>query len=113
MVAIKKHSADTKDESGDHFASRLEALKSSFAQLREDVTKLLANALDTGKDGAGTLKDHASTAVGDVKDRLTEIKDRGVESVERVGHKIGEHSLMSAAIAFAVGFVLAKLLTKR
>ena len=113
MVAIKKHGTDAKDEPGDHFGARFEALKSDFTQLREDITKLLANALGAGKDGAGMLKDQASTAVSDIKDRLTGIKDRGVESVERVGHKISEHSLMSAAIAFAVGFVLAKLLTKR
>ena len=37
----------------------------------------------------------------------------GVESFEKIGQKIGERPLLSAAIALGIGFVLAKLLTTR
>jgi ElaB/YqjD/DUF883 family membrane-anchored ribosome-binding protein len=113
MIAIKKHNAEAKDVSGDDFAARFGALKSSFTQLHEDMTQLLGNVVSAGKSGAGMVKDHASTAVGDIKDRLTEIKDRGVESVERVEQKIGRNPLVSAAIAVGVGFLLARLLIRR
>jgi hypothetical protein len=42
-----------------------------------------------------------------------EIKDCGVESVEKLGQKIGERPLLSAAIALGIGFILAKLLTTK
>jgi ElaB/YqjD/DUF883 family membrane-anchored ribosome-binding protein len=113
MAVMSKHRMDAKHSSEDGVSSGLEDLRSDFAQLREDVSKLLANALGAGRNGAAVLKDDASTAAGDIKECLNDIKQRGVESVERIGDKIGEHSLMSAAIAFGVGFVLAKLLARR
>ncbi|MGD1276400.1 MAG: hypothetical protein ABR964_04155 [Tepidisphaeraceae bacterium] len=113
MTKTNEHHAEVKDEPKDRFSSDLETLKSSFAQLRDDVTKLLHNTFGTGKSGAEMLKDRASTAVVDLKDRVGEIKDCGVESVEKLGQKIGERPLLSAAIALGIGFILAKLLTTK
>lgn len=113
MAEMSKPRVDVKSKPEDGVSSDLADLKNDFAQFREDVSKLLANALGAGKNGAAVLKDDAATAVGDIKECLNDIKQRGVESVERIGDKIGEHSLMSAAIAFAVGFVVAKLLARR
>jgi ElaB/YqjD/DUF883 family membrane-anchored ribosome-binding protein len=113
MAIMSKRHVDAKNKSEVRFNSDLEDLKSEFTQLREDVTKLLASALGAGRNGAGALKAHASTAVVDLKDRAGEIKECGVESVEKIGQKIGERPLLSAAIALAIGYVLAKLLTRR
>lgn len=113
MSKTNEQHADTTDEPKDRFASDLETLKESFTQLRGDVTKLLDNTLGTGKSGAGMLKDRASAAAVDLKDRMGDLKDYGVDSVERIGQKIGERPLLSAAIALGIGFVLAKLLTTR
>jgi ElaB/YqjD/DUF883 family membrane-anchored ribosome-binding protein len=113
MSKISDDSGDLKDEAGDRLSRDLDGLKNSFAQMREDVTKLLEHALDTGKHGAGVVKDRASSAVSDVKDCLGEFKDRGVDSIEQIGQKIGENPLASTAIAFGIGFILAKLLSKR
>jgi ElaB/YqjD/DUF883 family membrane-anchored ribosome-binding protein len=113
MAVMSRHKVDAKDQSRNRFSTDFEDLKGDFAQLREDVTKLLSSVLGSGKNGAGVLKDDALAAVGDVEECLTDIKDRGVDSVERIGNKIGEHSLLSVAIAFSVGFVMAKLLARR
>lgn len=106
------HAAVT-DESKDRFSSDIEALKSSLAQLREDMTKLLGNTLGAGKSGAGMIRNRASTAVGDLKDRAGNLKDSGIETVEEFGQKIGQRPFMSAAIAMGIGFVLAALLAKQ
>ena len=113
MTETNKHHAEAKDEPKDRFSSDFKDLKSDFTQFREDITKLLADALGAGKNGAGMLKDRASTAVVDLKDRVGDLKDYGVESVEKIGQKIGERPLLSAAIALGIGFVLAKLLTTK
>ena len=101
------------DEAKDRFSSDFETLKSSFAQLRDDVTQLLGNTLGTGKSGAGMIKDRAATAAVDLKDRLGDLKDYGVDSVEKYGQEIGKRPLLSVAIALGIGFVLAKLLTEK
>jgi hypothetical protein len=84
-----------KDKSAEHFTSDLNELKQSFAKLRDDVTKVLGNALGTGKSGAANMK------------------HRGAGSIERVEHKIGSKPLLSLVMAFVVGFILANLFTKR
>jgi ElaB/YqjD/DUF883 family membrane-anchored ribosome-binding protein len=106
MTETNEYHAEVKDEPRDRSPSDLDTLKSSFAQLRDDVIKLLHDTLGTGKSGALILKDRASSAVADVK-------DRGVESVEHFGRMIGERPLLSAAISLGIGFVLADLLTTK
>jgi len=113
MTKTNEHPVDVTDEVKDRFAVDIETLKSSFAQLRDDLTKLIDNTLGTGKDGAGMLKDRASTAVVDFEDRMCDLKDCGVDSIEKIGEKIGERPLLSAAIALGIGFVLAKLFATR
>ena len=113
MIKSNEQLTDVTAEPQGRLPSDLDTLKSSFAQLRDDVTKLLHDALGTGKSGAGMLKDRASSALVDAKNRVGDLKDYGVESVEEFGQKIGERPLLSAAIALGIGFVLAKLLTTR
>jgi ElaB/YqjD/DUF883 family membrane-anchored ribosome-binding protein len=113
MTKTNVENAAEKNGYGDRFSSDLDTLKGCFAQLRDDVSKLLDNTLHTGKNGAAMLKDRASSAVGDLKHRMEDMKDDGIDSVEKFGQKIGERPLLSAAIALGIGFVLAKLLTTK
>lgn len=113
MAKISEDIGEEKDQASDRLHHDLESLKKSFGQMREDVTKLLGYVLETGKDGAGVVKARASSALDDVKDCVGEFKDRGAESVEQLGKKIEENPLASTAIAFGIGFVLARLLSKR
>jgi len=95
MPQTNGHHAEVKDAGEGRFSSDLETLKDSFTQLRSDVARLVENTSATGRSGAGMLK------------------NRGVESIEKIGQKIGERPLLSTAIAVAVGFILAKLLTMK
>jgi ElaB/YqjD/DUF883 family membrane-anchored ribosome-binding protein len=113
MTKTKAHHAKPKDDPRDRFSSDLETLKSSFTQLREDVTQLIGNTVGTGKSGAGLVKQRASTAVTDFKDRMGDLKDCGVESVEKFGQTIGKRPFLSTAIAVAIGFVLARLIRSK
>ena len=67
-----------KEEIKDQTSSGVDSLKGNFAQLRDEVAKLIGNALDAGKEGAGKFKDSSS------------------ESMDQLGQKIGERPLMSA-----------------
>jgi hypothetical protein len=102
MTTANEQHLELQDEFKDRFSSDLQTLKASFGKLREDVSKILDNTLGTGKSGAGLLKD-----------RVEHLRHGGVESVEKIGHKIGERPLLSAAIALGIGFVLAKLITTK
>jgi ElaB/YqjD/DUF883 family membrane-anchored ribosome-binding protein len=106
MSKTNEHHTEGKDHKTDHFSSDLETLQSNFTQLREDVTELLNNAVGTARSGAGAIKHRASGVVDD-------LKDRGSDSLEQIGERIAERPFASAAIAFGVGFIAAKLLSKR
>ncbi len=94
MATTNENDTAVKDPTSGHF-SDFENLQLSFMQLREDVTKLLSDAVGTAKSGASAMK------------------NRGSESVEQVGEKISEQPLLSAAIVFGIGFIAAKLLSRR
>jgi ElaB/YqjD/DUF883 family membrane-anchored ribosome-binding protein len=94
MATTNENGTAVKDPASGHF-SDFENLQLSFMQLREDVTKLLNDAVGTAKSGASAMK------------------NRGSESVEQVGEKISEQPLLSAAIVFGIGFIAAKLLSRR
>ncbi len=113
MTRTNEHHSLETDQAKDRFASDIETLKDSFTELRSDVTRILENTLGTGRSGAGLLRDRASSAVGDIKDRVTDLRHRGVESVEQFEQQLGARPLLSAAIAVGVGFVLATLITTR
>jgi ElaB/YqjD/DUF883 family membrane-anchored ribosome-binding protein len=94
-------------------AAEVESLKHGFTQLRADVVDLFGHAFGAGKSGAAAIGDSATDAMEGLKDKVADLKKRGVNSVESIGDKIGEHPISSALIAFGVGFVLAKLLHRR
>jgi ElaB/YqjD/DUF883 family membrane-anchored ribosome-binding protein len=102
MSKANEHGAAVKDQSTDRFSSDLEELKSSFSQLREDVTTLLSNASGTARSGAGMLKEQARN-----------MKLRGVESVDEVEHIIIKRPLRSVAMAAGIGFLFALFMRRR
>lgn len=95
MPETKEQHNDTHAHTHENFSADLESLHNSFSQLRDDVTHLMSNAVGTAKSGADALK------------------DRGAESVEQLGDKIGEQPILSAAIVFGLGFIVAKLLSRK
>jgi ElaB/YqjD/DUF883 family membrane-anchored ribosome-binding protein len=104
---------EVRDQTSRAAASDIENLKSSFSQLRADVTNLLQAALGIGKSTAGAVSGQASHAVDDLKGRLSDLGEKGREGAEVVNEKIRENPMTSALLAMAVGFVLAKLFFTR
>jgi ElaB/YqjD/DUF883 family membrane-anchored ribosome-binding protein len=110
MTKTSERHTDESSDPKEQFSSDFDTLKTSFVQLRDDVHKLLGDALGAGKSGAGAIKDRAADAVGDLKDRIHDGKDHLRDSVDKLGKKIEERPLMSVAIALGIGFLLARLL---
>jgi ElaB/YqjD/DUF883 family membrane-anchored ribosome-binding protein len=108
--------SDVKDEAG-KMSSDFDNLKQSFNQLRTDVMTLMRDALGVGKTGASSLGGSAQAAVGSavsgLKERANRLRDLGADQMHSVEQKIEDNPMTSALIAFGVGFVLAKLLTRR
>jgi ElaB/YqjD/DUF883 family membrane-anchored ribosome-binding protein len=91
----------------------LENIKSSFNQLREDVAGLLGQAFGLGKHGAGAAREAGVDAMEALKDRLGDLKGQGMKRVETFERKIEDNPLPAALIAFGIGFVIAKVLSRR
>lgn len=104
---------DIKEEVSHRTADDMEHLRDSFQQLRSDVMDLLGAAFGAGKHGADAVKDRAAGAVDDLKHRLSDLKGRGADAMGTVEKRIEDHPMQSALVAFGVGFILAKLLTRR
>jgi len=100
-------------EASGNMSGEVESLKSSFGQLRHDVMDLLGHAFGIGREGAGAAKEGAAEAVDALKSRLTDLKTRGADGVSAVERKIEENPLPAALIAFGVGYVIAKIMTRR
>jgi ElaB/YqjD/DUF883 family membrane-anchored ribosome-binding protein len=97
----------------DALNSDFETLKRSFNQLRTDLTSLVGSALGAGKTSAHVVKDKAEAAVDGVKHQLHNLKDKGAESAEAIEQKISDHPLTSIVIAFGVGFMVARFLSRK
>lgn len=108
-----KTERNTEVSSSDRMSSDLEHLKSSFSQLRQDVVDVLGQTLGLGRSGADYAKDGANHAMENVKARLAELKQRGADSVSSVEKQIEDRPLQAALIAFGVGFIVAKFLSRR
>ncbi len=104
---------DESTHSSARVSEDMESVKQSFSQLRTDVMDLLSNAFGLGKSGAEFAKDGAESAVETLKTKLSDMKHKGAEGMESVEKKIGDNPLPAALIAFGVGFLVAKILTRR
>jgi ElaB/YqjD/DUF883 family membrane-anchored ribosome-binding protein len=103
---------DAAESIGDQFTSDMETLKSDFKQLRSDVTGLLSHAADAGAQGVGSVRDKAYEAVDDLTDRVHDLRKMGAKQLKHVGREIGEYPMTTALIAFGVGFIAAKLISR-
>lgn len=121
---IKKDLKEVKNDAKDRFADDVTDLKESFAQLKSDLHQMFDDAIGTGKAGARVMGDHANQAYGSAKEqaqyayeearkRARELKDRGADQVDMLGDKIAENPLTAAAIAFGVGFIISRLMSRR
>ncbi len=98
-------------------ADEVEKLKKDFTKLRSDVVTLFGDAFGVGKEGLGAVGQSATDAMEhlkeNLKDRVTHMKQRGKDSVSAASKKIEDNPVSSALIAFGVGFIVAKMLSRR
>src|SRR5579862_2909356 len=87
--------SSTESNTGVDFTADLHNLKNSVAQLKDDVSGLLDNAVGAGKSGMGAVRDKTGQAVGQIKDQLWSLKHRGERSLEDAEHSIEQHPLVS------------------
>lgn len=110
---VKKDLKAVKDDAKNQFSDDMDGLKESFSQLRRDVQQIVNDAMGTGKAGARVIGDHADRAYGQIKDGAKDLKDRGADQLDVIGKRIADNPLASAAIAFGVGFILSRLMSRR
>ena len=72
--------------------------------------------MGAGKASVSAAREQAGTgvhsAMDEVKGRMHDLGDRGQQQLEQVGELVSERPLTSALIAFGVGFVVAKILSR-
>jgi ElaB/YqjD/DUF883 family membrane-anchored ribosome-binding protein len=112
MTETSEHTS-AEAEARQAFSSDLESLKKSFAQLRSDLTSLVGNAVGAGKTSAHLVKEQAAAAADGVKHKLHDLKDHGSETAEAIERKISERPLASVLIAFGIGYVMARLISRK
>ena|SRR5688572_26380305 len=117
MSSMKDEFQGIKEEARDKLSADVAELKASFGKFRSDVMTLLNDAMGVGRKagatGAHVAQDKAVAAYDEVKDRVSDLQERGHEQAERLSHKIEENPVTSALIALGVGFIVAKLFTRK
>ena len=101
------------DEGANGISTEVENLQESFSQLRADVMDLLSHSLGLGKSGAAVVGQTASEAMDHLKERAAKLKKHGQDSIAAVEKKIEDNPLASTMIAFGVGYLVAKFLSRR
>ena len=91
----------------------IEHLKAELAKVRGDLKDVLSAAKEVGTSGTATLKDKVGEKLEDVKKVIDTAKEKGAQVVEQAQTTIQERPLTSVLIAFGVGVLVAKLLSRR
>jgi len=103
----------SKAHSARETAPDFETLANDFATMRHDIAALASKLKSDGSNG---VSDAMHDAVGQLSDRATELYEslaaQGKRSVRAVSEQVEEKPLMSLLVAFGVGFVASKLLSR-
>jgi ElaB/YqjD/DUF883 family membrane-anchored ribosome-binding protein len=106
-----------RDDARERIQSDLRDLKNNFNQLKNDVSTIVANAVGATKSSArgsvDVARDQANAAVERARESYEELKAKGTDQYAHLGQLVGDRPVTSALVAFGVGFVLAKFLTRR
>lgn len=105
--------SSTKAHSTRHRTPDLDTLTRDFEIMKHDIAALAVKLKDDAGDGvSGALQ----SAIDGLSDRATDLYEnlaaQGKRSVDAVSHQVEEQPLMSLLVAFGVGFVTSKLLSR-
>jgi ElaB/YqjD/DUF883 family membrane-anchored ribosome-binding protein len=97
----------------DDLHQELKQLKNDFSQLRGDVGDLLQVLRDAGLERMANTKtdvnDELRTRREQVRSALNKARAQGEEVYEDFEEGVATHPLSSLAMAFGLGFIIAKL----
>lgn len=100
----------------EEYQNELEALKSDVAQLRTDMGELMDSFRQMGQERFNEAKSKATSEVERLREQLNQAYDRarqeGREVYETAHHRLEEHPVMSVGLAFGLGLLIGKILSK-
>ncbi|WP_276955846.1 DUF883 family protein [Allomeiothermus silvanus] len=112
---VKSEARQALDESG--ATNDMQALKDDLRSLRADVSSLMESlkgaASSKAKELGSTLKETSGQLGTQVKDALGTAREKGGQVASDLEARIQERPLMSVLVAFGVGLVLSRILSRR
>lgn len=112
---VKSEARQALDESG--ATNDMQALKDDLRSLRADVSNLMESlkgaASSKAKELGSTLKETSDQLGTQVKDVLGSAREKGGQVASDLEARIQERPLMSVLVAFGVGLVLSRILSRR
>lgn len=101
----------------DNIRKEFEELKTDFNHLREDIASLVEALQDAGMDKVSEAKAGLGEQYAERREKLraalNRARTRGDEAMDDIEQSISEHPLSSLAMAFGLGFIIAKLMEGR
>ena len=87
----------------------LDAVREDLAALRQDFADLVGHL----KNGSGNIAQDAADRLRDKADALYEdLNERGRRSAEAMRHQVEERPLTAIALAFAIGYIGGRLMSR-
>lgn len=100
----------------EEYQKELETVKSDIAQLRTDMSELVDSFRQMGQERVHEAKSRATSEVERLREQLNQAYDRarqeGREVYETAHHRLEEHPLTSVGLAFGLGLLIGKILSK-
>lgn len=98
------------------YEKEIASIKADLGALRDDMGRLTKTISDSVAAEARTrsarLRDTAESAREEIERLAAEARERGEEGMATVGRQIEERPFTSVLVAFAVGFVIGKILDR-
>lgn len=94
-------------------ASGLDRVRDDIAALRRDVAALASILKNSAIQSTSEAAQHAADQIGEKAQQIYgNLTDRGERSVKAIGRQVEERPTISLLIAFAVGFIGSRFLSR-
>ncbi|MCF8107234.1 MAG: hypothetical protein K9K64_17290 [Desulfohalobiaceae bacterium] len=100
----------------EEYQQELESLKSDMTQLRTDLGELMERFREMGHERVDETRSRARSEVERRRDQLNQAYEKarqeGREYYDAAHHRLEEHPLTSIGLAFGLGMLLGKVLSR-
>ena len=90
----------------------IDAVLADVAALKRDLTKAIARFKDTTEDGVGEAQDYVEEIRDELAGLYKDASKRGQKTMKSVGRKVEDQPVAALLIAFGIGFVLSRLISR-